>query len=71
MSMRKSYVRDFDHNIIGNVTTGFDEGHVSIVRDNSGHVLGRVSNRFNETRDSSGHVVSSNAADSGLLIRKK
>jgi hypothetical protein len=69
--LEKKYVRDFDHKIVGNVTTGFDNRHGSVVRDNSGHVLGRTSTRFNETRDANGHVVSSNTADPGLLIRKK
>lgn len=71
MSLKKEYVRDFNHRIIGNVTTGFDEGHGSVVRDNSGHVLGRTSTRFDETRDSSGRVVSVNTADPGLLINRK
>ena len=71
MALKKDYVRDFNHNVIGNVTTGFDDDHGSVVRDNDGHVLGRTSTRFNETRDSSGRIVPNNTADPGLLIRNK
>jgi len=71
LAVEKKYIRDFNHRILGNVTEGFDDGHGSVVRDNDGHILGRTSTRYNETRDSSGRVVSSNSADPGLLIRKK
>jgi hypothetical protein len=71
LALEKKYIRDFNHRILGNVTEGFDDGHGSVVRDNDGHILGRTSTRYNETRDSSGRVVSSNSADPGLLIRKK
>lgn len=71
MALDKKYIRDFNHNIVGNVTTGFDNGHGSVVRDNNGHVLGRTSTRYNETRDNNGRIVSSNTPDAGLLIRKK
>ena len=71
MSLKKEFVRDFNHRIVGNVTSGFDENHGSVVRDNNGRILGRTSTRYDETRDSSGRVVSSNTADPGLLIRKK
>ena len=71
MSLEKKYIRDFNHRIIGNVTTGFDNGHGSVVRDSDNRITGRTSTRFNETRDSSGRIVSSNSADAGLLINKK
>ncbi len=71
MALDKKYVRDFNHRVIGNVTSGFDNGHVAVVRDNNGHVLGRTSTRYNETRDKSGRIVSSNTANAGLLIRRK
>jgi hypothetical protein len=60
-----------NHRIIGNITTGFDEGHMSVIRDSENRVVGRISTRFDETRDNRGHVVSSNTADAGLLIRRK
>jgi hypothetical protein len=69
LALEKKYIRDFNHRILGNVTEGFDDDHGSVVRDNDGHILGRTSTRYNETRDSSGRVVSSNSADPGLLIR--
>ncbi len=71
MGLKKEYVRDLNHRVIGNVTTGFDNGHGSVVRDNSGHILGRTSTRYNETRDANGRIVSSNTADAGLLIGKR
>ena len=71
LALDKKYIRDFDGKIVGNVTTGFDSGHGSVVRDNNGEVLGRTSTRFNETRDSSSRIVSSNTADPGLLINRK
>ncbi len=70
MSLNKEYVRDGKRQIIGSVTTGFDEGHGSVVRDNHGSILGRTSTRNDQTRDSSGRLVSSNTADPGLLIKK-
>lgn len=70
MSLKKEYVRDFNHHIVGNVTSGFSDGS-SVVRDHGGHILGRTSEKYDTTRDSSGRIVSSNTADPGLLIRKK
>ena len=70
MSLEKKYIRDFNHRVTGTVTSGFDNGHGSVVRDNSGEVLGRTSTRYNQTRDRSGRIVSSNSADAGLLIPK-
>ena len=71
MSLKKEYVRDFNRQIVGNVTTGFDYGHGSVVRDGDNRMVGRTSTRFNETRDSNGHIVSSNRADAGLIIKKR
>jgi hypothetical protein len=70
LSLEKKYIRDFNHRVTGTVTSGFDNGHGSVVRDNSGQVLGRTSTRYNQTRDNSGRIISSNTADAGLLIRK-
>jgi hypothetical protein len=70
MALKKEYVRDGNKQTIGSITTGFDDSS-SVVRDNSGNTLGRTSERFNNTRDSSGRLVSSNTPDPGLLILKK
>jgi hypothetical protein len=42
-----------------------------VVRDNSGNTLGRTSDRFSNTRDSSGNLVSSNTPDPGFLFNRK
>lgn len=70
LALEKNIVRDGKRQIIGSVTTGFDEGQ-SVVRDNHGSILGRTSTRNNQTRDSSGQLVSSNTADPRLLINRK
>jgi hypothetical protein len=70
MTLSKEYVRDGKKQTIGSITTGFSDSS-SVVRDNSGNTLGRTSDRFSNTRDSSGRLVSSNTPDPGLLIRKK
>jgi hypothetical protein len=70
MTLSKEYVRDGKKQTIGSVTTGFDDSS-SVVRDNSGATLGRTSDRFSNTRDSTGNLVSSNTPDPGLLFRKK
>jgi hypothetical protein len=71
MSLIKTYVRDGQRRIIGSVTTGFTGAFDTIVRDESGHYLGRTSERFGTTRDEQGNLVSSNTADPGLLIKHK
>jgi len=70
MALKKEYVRDSTKQIIGSVTTGFDDTS-KVVRDNGGSVIGRTSDRFSNTRDSSGKLVSSNTPDPGLLFPKK
>ena len=70
MALEKNVIRDGKRQIIGSVTTGFDDGH-SVVRDNNGHILGRALTRNDQTRDSSGRLVSSNTAAPGLLINRK
>jgi hypothetical protein len=70
MALEKNIIRDGKRQIIGSVTTGFDDGH-SVVRNKNGDIIGRASTRYNETRDSSGRLVSSNTADPGLLINRK
>jgi hypothetical protein len=70
MLLIKNFVRDSTKQTIASVTTGFDDSS-SVVRDNGGSILGRTSERFSNTRDSSGRLVSSNTPDPGLLINPK
>jgi hypothetical protein len=70
MPLKKEYIRDFQHRVLGSVTSGFATGNV-VVRDGDGRLLGRTNDRIQETRDSKGRIISSNAADPGLLIRTK
>jgi len=70
MPLTKEYIRDGQRRIIGSVTTGFTGAFDSIVRDESGHLLGRTSEHFATTRDEHGNLVSINSADPGLLIGK-
>ena len=70
MTHSKEYVRDGKKQTIGSITTGFSDSS-SVVRDNSGNTLGRTSDRFSNTRDSSGKLVSSNTPDPGLLFNRK
>jgi YD repeat-containing protein len=66
------YVVDEDNIVkrfgfIGSVTTGFAGGS-SIVRDAEGHLLGKTSETFHNTRDAQGRLISVNTADCGLLF---
>jgi hypothetical protein len=70
MALKKEYVRDSTKQTIGSVTTGFDDTS-KVVRDNNGSTLGRTSERFSNTRDSSGKLISSNTPDPGMLFPKK
>jgi hypothetical protein len=69
MALKVEYVRNSGQ-VIGSVTSGFAD-NTTTVRDSGGRILGHTSDRFNTTRDSTGKLVSTNAANSGLLIRKK
>jgi hypothetical protein len=69
--LKKEYIRDANHRVIGSVTTGYVGSFDSLVRDEDDHVLGRSSERFHTTRDGDGGLVSINSADPGLLIRRK
>jgi hypothetical protein len=69
--LEKTYIRDGKNQIVGSVTSGYHEGDVSVVRDNHNNLLGRTSERFNNTRDGQGGVVSINSSDPGLLINQK
>ena len=69
--LKKKYVRDGEHRIIGSVTSGYEGAYDAIVRDEREQVVGHISERFATTRDEKGGLVSSNTADAGLLIRRK
>jgi len=71
MSLTKTYVRDGNRKIIGSITTGFTGAFDTIVRDESGDVLGRTSEHFGTTRDNHGTLVSIDSADPGLLLGNK
>ena len=68
--LKKEFIHDGTRRIIGSVTTGYSDTS-AVVRDKGNRIVGRTSDRFHTTRDSSGKLVSINSADPGLLIRKK
>jgi YD repeat-containing protein len=68
--LKKDYVRDGNRRIIGSVTTGFDD-KTAVVRDERNQITGRINDRFATTRDSQGKLISTNSADTGLLIGRK
>jgi len=70
MSLKKTYIRDGNQQIIGSVTSGFSD-ESEVVRDENNQVTGRTSHLFNTTRDRNGNLVSVNSADPGLLIKPK
>lgn len=67
MSLTKTYVRDGSRKIIASVTTGFSDD-TEIVRDEENRIMGKVNNRFHNTRDAYGRLVSIDTPDAGLLI---
>jgi hypothetical protein len=69
--LKKKYVRDGEHRVVGSVTSGYEGAFESIVRDEREQIVGRTSERFGTTRDEDGGLVSTNTADPGLLIRRK
>jgi YD repeat-containing protein len=54
---------------MGSVISGFANGD-SVARDRDGRVLGHSNDRFNNTRDGSGNLVSRNVADVRLLFNR-
>jgi YD repeat-containing protein len=70
MTLEKKVVRDGRGQIIGSVTSGFND-ESTVVRDADNQIVGRTSDRFHTTRDEHGNLVSRNSADPGLLIRPK
>ena len=69
--LKKEYIRDGEHRIIGSVTSGYVGAFDTIVKDEHEQIVGRTSERFGTTRDEKGGLVSSNSADPGLLINRK
>ena len=63
-------VRDGHGQLLGNITINTESGDVT-ARECGGRILGHSSGTFNNTRDGSGRLVSTNTADVGLLFRKK
>ena len=70
MPLKKTYFRDEKNHILGSITTGFSDDS-AVIRDENEKILGRISERFNTTRDAHGNLVSINSPDPGLLINRK
>lgn len=68
--LKKDFIRDGNRQIIGSVTTGYDDTS-SIVRDGRDRITGRTNGRFRTTRDARGNLVSINSPDPGLLIGRR
>lgn len=66
--MDTNFIRDGRNQIIGS-TNRLSNGD-TVARDRSGRVLGHSSERFGNTRDSDGRLVSQNSKDTGLLFRR-
>ena len=60
-------LRDAQNRIVGTTTTNSNGD--AVARDRSGSILGRAPT-FNNTRDRSGRLASTNTADARLLFRK-
>jgi hypothetical protein len=69
--LKKEYVRDGKHQVIGSITSEYTGAYETIVKDEHEQVLGTTSERFGTTRDGHGALVSTNTADAGLLIGRK
>jgi YD repeat-containing protein len=65
--LKKNEVRDGRNKLIGTITTGFAGGS-SIVRDAEGRLLGKTSEKFHNTRDERGRLISVNTPNAGLLF---
>jgi YD repeat-containing protein len=65
--LKKNVIRDGQNRIVGSVTSGYAGGS-SIVRDAEGRLLGKTSEKFHNTRDAEGKLVSINTPDTGLLF---
>ena len=63
-------VRDGHSQLLGTTTTDTETGNVTAT-ERGGRVLGHTSTTFNNTRDGSGRLISTNKADVGLLFHRK
>ena len=70
MALSKRFVQDGSRRIVGSVTSGYSYAS-AVVRDENDGIAGRTSERFSTTRDSRGKLISTNAADPGLVIGGK
>ena len=69
--LKKEYIRDGKNQIVGSTTSGFVGSYETLVKDEHEQITGTTSERFHTTRDGHGGLVSTNAADAGLLIKGK
>jgi hypothetical protein len=65
--MKLFTLRDGPNPIVGTTTT--NRNGDTVARDRSGSILGRSSLTFNNTRDESGRLTSTNRANARLLFR--
>jgi YD repeat-containing protein len=65
--LKKEIIRDGHNRVVGSTTSGYADGS-SLVRDAEGRLLGKTSERFHNTRDAEGKLVSINTPDAGLLF---
>jgi hypothetical protein len=70
MPLKKEYIRDSARRIVGSITSGYSDTS-EVVRNEDGEISGRTSERFSNTRDRSGNLISVNSSDPGLLIKRK
>jgi len=68
--LKIQYLRDGKNQIIGTTTSGFADG-TAVARDRDNRILGRSSDRFNNTRDADNRLISRNTSDAGLLFRRR
>jgi hypothetical protein len=67
MPLKKTLVRDGRNRLIGSITRGYAAETV-VVRDAEGHLLGKTSEKFHNTRHAEGKLTSTNTANTGLLF---
>lgn len=69
MTLKTEWIRKSGE-LIASVTSGYSD-NTATVRERGGKVLGHTSDRFHQTRDAAGRLISTNVASPGLLIKKK
>ncbi|HYA62796.1 MAG TPA: hypothetical protein VED66_06305 [Candidatus Sulfotelmatobacter sp.] len=68
--LKKDFIRDGTHRIIGSVTTGYSDTS-AVVRNEGNRITERISDRFHTTRDSHRNLLSVNSSGPGPLIHRK